>query len=746
MSFFDELKRRNVFRVGLAYVVGAWLLLQFTEVITELLSLPPTIGPIVVAAVAIGFPIALFLAWAYELTPDGVKRESDVEREDSITSTTGKKLNGLIMGLLATAVIVLLVDKFVLRGPEPINDAPAVASAATEQSTDESAAAVAAAEPEDIDPRSIAVLPFTNRSPMAEDEFFIDGIHDDLLTNLARIGELKVISRTSVQRFKETDTPIPEIAQMLGVATIMEGAVQRAGNMVRINVQLIDADSDEHLWAQIYDRELTTQNLFDIQSEIAGHIAEALQAQLTPEEALQLANAPTENLAAYSAYLRGLQGFARREIGTMKDALEEFQRAVDLDPDFAHAWAGIATVAIVLPSWGGLDPEEGRRIAESAAERAMELAPELGEANLALATVLRGEAAEKQFQIAVELLPSSAAAHLWYANQLQTDIRRFDEALALIEKAVELDPLASIYRHQLARHYLFAGHFAQAERELLALLEVDPDFFAAISFMSLVTAAQGRLDEAFQWNQRAALVDPSSPFPLFDTVRTLTTLIDEERLEQLIDELGERNPTIPPFLITLAETGLAVMQGRYKAAVELTNGLPNIPFAFDVIPTQAYFHAYDRNYTAARASFEQAEPRFFSAESQDAALRDRHGDACFVSFLLLKTGDEALGEALLEQTIDYIDTELPSYAADPEQWGKMHHCLAIQGDFEGALNSFERGIEKGDYRNWWEVRVLEYFDPLQGDPRFEAVITGLEQELARQRASIDAWEAAGGDS
>ena len=752
MSLFQELKRRNVFRVGIAYVVGAWLLLQFTEVITELLSLPPTIGPVVVTVVAIGFPVVLFAAWAYELTPEGIKRESEVDRSASITPNTGRKLNGLIIGLLSLAVVVLLADKFLLRDMG-VDAAPSEAERRTAEAAIEAAAEVGrstkagAGVPGDeppaptIDPRSIAVLPFTNRSPESEDEFFIDGIHDDLLTNLARIGELKVISRTSVLRFKDTDTPIPEIAATLGVATVMEGAVQRAGDMVRINVQLIDAKTDEHLWAQIYDRAMTTDNLFAIQSEIAGHIAEALQARLTPAEERQLETRPTDNLAAYSAYLRGVRGFERRELATMRQALAEFRRAVELDPEFAHAWAGIAQVATVMISWSGLSGEEGRAIAEPAAERAMELAPELGEANLALAVTLEGAAAEDQFRTAIDLLPNSASAHQWYGNQLQDDLERWDEAAALFQKAVELDPLAPIYRHQVARHYMFAGRFAEAEAELRELLEVDPAFFPAVGFMAQATAAQGRFDESVLWSRRALESDPNSPFPYFGEMGAYITLRDAPRMRAVMSRIDRLESPPFPSLPAMAEVGLAMIEERWDAALESLERVETIPFAFDPEEVRSYLHAYKRDYPAARASQERANPGFFALESQGQQLKDDVGDACFAGFLLLRTGSVELGQALLDRTLAFIDEELPRYAADPEQWGRRSHCLAIRGRYDEALAVITRSFDRGNFEGWREYRALEYFEPLYGDPRFESLMTRVEDEMARQRASLDRLEA-----
>ncbi len=265
MSFFEELKRRNLFKVGIAYLVGAWLLIQISDILLENMGAPAWILQAIMVVLVIGLFITLFLAWAYELTPEGIKREHEVDRSQSITPQTGKKLNNVILVLMAATIAYLLFDKFSSEGTAP---GPEASDQVVENS--KRLDTMPGVEPKPaIDEKSIAVLPFTNRSKLEEDEFFVAGIHDDLLSKLARIGSLKVISRTSMMRIKDTEKSIPEIARELGVATIMEGAVQRSGNQVHINVQLIDAETDEHLWAEIFDREMTTENLFAIQSEIS---------------------------------------------------------------------------------------------------------------------------------------------------------------------------------------------------------------------------------------------------------------------------------------------------------------------------------------------------------------------------------------------------------------------------------------------------------------------------------------------
>jgi len=320
MSFFAELKRRNVFRVGIAYVVGGWLLLQLTDVLSELLDLPDVVGRAIVLLVAIGLPVALFFAWAFEMTPEGVKREKDVDRTQSITPQTGKKLNNTILLMMALVIAYLLFDK--ISGPKEMGSESfsQQSSEQTGAAEDKEAPAPDEATPSSVEAhkadKSIAVLPFTNRSPNADDAYFTDGVHDDLLTQLAKIDAFSVISRTSVLEYRDTAKNLKQIGEELGVGNIMEGAVQRSGNRVRINVQLIDAVSDEHLWAEVYDRKLTTENLFDIQSEIARSIATALKATLTDSEIASVSDVPTDNVAAYELYLQGKRfSLGETEIG-----------------------------------------------------------------------------------------------------------------------------------------------------------------------------------------------------------------------------------------------------------------------------------------------------------------------------------------------------------------------------------------------------------------------------------------------
>ena len=496
MSFFAELKRRNVFRVGIAYVVGGWLLLQLTDVLSELLDLPDVVGRAIVLVVTIGLPVALFFAWAFEMTPEGVKREKDVDRSQSITPQTGKKLNSTIMVLLVLTVAYLLYDKFV---GDIVTDTAVTIEAPPVAIQDVSSAALTATEASEPD-KSIAVLPFTNRSPNADDAYFTDGVHDDLLTQLAKIDAFSVISRTSVMEYRDTAKNLKQIGEELGVGNIMEGAVQRSGNRVRINVQLIDAVSDEHLWAEVYDRELTTENLFDIQSEIAKSIATALKATLTDSEIANVSDVPTDNVAAYELYLQGKRfALGETEIG-FGTAVELYKEALKLDPDFKLVWIGLAQAYINNYWTYGADPAD-RDKSREAIDRAKAIDPDFPELYMAEGFyhywgLLNYDIALLNLDKAIALMPSNAEAHMW-RGWASRRAGLWDQAIESMQKAVRLNPRVVFNLLETGQTYAYLGRYEEA----LALTEkayaLEPDNYWTKTYLAdMVLIVNGDTDRA----------------------------------------------------------------------------------------------------------------------------------------------------------------------------------------------------------------------------------------------------------
>jgi TolB-like protein len=432
MSFFTELKRRNVFRVGIAYLIGAWLLLQIADVVLNNISAPDWVFKTIMLLVGIGLPIALFFAWAFELTPDGVKRESEVDRSKSIRKKTGQKLNRSIIMILVVALAYFVWEsRFTREAESPstnkpdsqitTNVIPAKAGIHfdTAQSTEQ----------------SVAVLPFVNMSSDPEQEYFSDGITEEIINALVKIPGLSVPARTSVFGFKGQQGDVRKIGQQLGVAHVLEGSIRTQGNQVRITAQLIKVDDGFHLWSETFDRQL--DNIFAVQEEIATAIARVL----TGELGLNVVTVPnqTRNMAAYDSYLQGRALLHKRGMDNLDQAVELFTQSTTLDPDFAPAWAAMALTYTVME----LSPDLLAQ-AISTARHALSLDPDNVDALDALASALRdswqwGEA-ETYFNQAMAIDPQSSELLEDYAEFLGS-VGRFDEYLSVSEQGYLIDPL-----------------------------------------------------------------------------------------------------------------------------------------------------------------------------------------------------------------------------------------------------------------------------------------------------------------
>lgn len=424
MGFFGELKRRNVFRVGTLYVVGAWVLLQVAELLFDILELPDVALRWVFGLLVLGAPVALFLAWAYELTPDGLKSDPGPDSQVRPSAASGRHFDFAIIALLVIAVAYFSVDKFILQERQPVSTA---------------------SESSEFD-RSVAALPFVNHGSDPDSLAFASGIHDDLLTQLAKIANLRVISNTSVREYAGTVKNVRQISEELSVKHILEGGVQKAGNRIRINVQLIDATTDNHLWAETYDRELTTENIFAIQSEIAHDIAKTLRVSLSPATSEALAELPTESLDAYKDYVAALlilDGIVPMlHPPRFEQAIELLKSAVAKDPQFSLAWVRIAQELWFVERMRMPDLDVGID-SRTALARAQAIDPGLPQIHLVLAAYAaiddRFEEALSELDQAERGLPGNAKIFLYRRGVLYR-MGRYDEAFANIERALALDP------------------------------------------------------------------------------------------------------------------------------------------------------------------------------------------------------------------------------------------------------------------------------------------------------------------
>ena len=403
-SVWGEMKRRSVVKVAVAYAIVAWLLVQIIVSVEVPLGLPDWADTLVIVFLLIGFVVAVFLAWAYELTPEGVERATSSASSGSSPARPRRTLDIAIIALLALALGFVLLDNYVLQNS---SDAELLADGQTELS--------------DVLPNSIAVLPFENLSPNEDDAYFADGLHEEVLNQLAKLQDLSVTSRTSVLRYPNSGLSTPEIARELRVRTVMEGSVRYADDRVRITLQLIDAAKDEHIWSETYDREFA--DIFAIESDIAMRVANALEAEFSLEERANIARAPTDSVDAYKLYLQGRQLWNFRTEEAVERALDFFEQAVDLDPEYALAYSGIGDVWLTRGWYSMLAPRDAFPKAIDVLEKALTLDDTLVEAQATRAHVYLEYdhdwvAAEAGYLRAIEINPNYPSAHHWYGGYL----------------------------------------------------------------------------------------------------------------------------------------------------------------------------------------------------------------------------------------------------------------------------------------------------------------------------------------
>jgi TolB-like protein/Flp pilus assembly protein TadD len=483
-AFFGELKRRKVFRVGLLYLIAAWLIIQVVDVIFPALQLSDWTITLVVALLIIGFPIALVLAWAYEVKPE--------------TST-------------------------VAAVPEAAGDSASVITAVSDAS------------------KSIVVLPFVNMSSDEENEYFSDGMTEEIINALTQLKDLHVVASTSSFAFKGKTTSIDEIGRKLNVTTVLEGSVRKVDNRLRITAQLINAADGFHLWSEKYDRE--AGDIFAIQDEISLAIVDKLKVKLISQEKTRLIGKATRNPAAHQAYLKGRYFWNQRGAG-LKKAVDYFELALAEDENYATAYSGLADAYSLLGFYGYLPPKEVMPKAKKAAQKALEIDESLAEAHCSLGYVhtifeWEWEKARKEFLRALELNPRYGPAREWYSVWLWF-MGHLEEAIAEVRHGLETDPL-SVYAHvQLGCVLLSAQKFEQASQQLLQALDLVPDFSSARSFLGLAYFYQSRVEEAIREIQIAIDMSHRDQWPVAFLGVVYAAIGDRIRADEILLELKDR--------------------------------------------------------------------------------------------------------------------------------------------------------------------------------------------------------------
>ena len=717
----SELRRRRVFRVAGLYIVGAWVVLQVFDLAFASWGLPDTSLRYVWIATIVLFPLALVFGWRYDITPDGIVRTPPASGSEDLSLKTTDYV------VLIAFLAVLIASGWLLAGK--------ISDETPEQTTVSLPHRVA-------DPLSIAVLPFATRSSADDTGFFADGIHDDLLTTLSRVAALKVISRTSVLEYRETSKKIREIGRELGAANILEGGVQQAGNNVRINVQLIDAETDEHLWAHTYDRTLSIENIFDIQSEIVESIAAQLAATLSPQERERIRRDRTDNLEAFREFTRGKQDMALASFDALNDAVAHFEAAIDLDPEYAMAHAALANSFASMAATGAISIDEMIAQGRAYVDRAVKLDPDNGFVQAVLARYVAREddsAAEALFLHALTLAPNDVDVLNIYATHLRA-ARRSEEALTILRRALDLDPLSVLLYHEFGRVNLWMGNFEPALEAFRRISQINPGNPYAAHGAGMATILSGQVVEAGYWSDEAAKVD----------------LADYE------------NPSTSVFVYVSAGN-MELAERRVQDALELGPGEP-YPLA-----AQAYylFHAGERDKAIdlARAALTKglddrwgSDGVFLRLVTADALTTGRHQEALAwfeqktpellgelpqvdptnilkavdLGHLLLVTGNESKARYLLETVVDVYDNEYTLGSANYPLGISKVEALALLDRRDDALSELRRLFDDG-WRVSWQFYALltQHLDAIRDSEEFKSVIADIEADLQRQHSEFD---------
>jgi TolB-like protein len=660
-GFFEEVKRRKVYRVAVAYIIAAGGIIQIASAVFPAWELPNWSQRLLIVLLLSGFPIALILAWAFDVTPEGVRVTAP---PPSLPAHHRGRRNLFI--LLAIGVLVSAVTGFF------------VLPRASARKLD----------------KSIAVLPFQNLSDDQGNAYFADGIQDDILTNLSKIGELKVISRTSVMSYRGKTANVREIGKQLGVSNILEGSVRRSGNKVRVNVQLIDANSDEHIWASDYDRDVT--DVFAIQTDLAQKITDALQAKLSPAEKSRIERKPTENGEAYLAFVQAhnLQN-AMEEIGKLKQSEQLYARAIQLDPTFALAMARYSQLESWIVHIFERTPER-REKARSLAQQALQLQPDLPEAHLAMGFSLyygdnEFEAALKEFEIAQRGLPNEAEIYL-ALGAIQRRLGRWSESTASLEKAASLNPKDGWVFQQLALNYQMLRDFDSANKTIDRGLRVNPDGLGLWEIKSkLAIAEKGDLSVSEQAFQAVKSIPMNDDAKLKITgARADVFLLERKYAEGLREAESLSDDLLAPIPAALC--------GKYYL----------IGFARKALHDEA----------GARTAFLQAKelleaPLKKSPDSPDLRIQL----AKILAYLGEK--DAALSEA--RRAAEILPESKDAFGG-PEITGGVAEVYGILGENGRAIELLDGLLGRPSHLTVSILKLSPVWDPLRSDPRFQALI------------------------
>jgi len=737
MSLFAELRRRNVFRVAAAYAVVGWLLVEVASVVLPTFDAPNWVMKVFTFLVILGFPLALVFAWAFELTPEGIKREAAVDRAESTARQTGRKLDFAIIGLLGIAVIYFGVDKFALEHErQPIEPATnpvsvPVALLPTGGST----------APE----RSIVVLPFANMSGDSEQEYFADGISEELLNVLAKVRGLRVISRTSAFAFKGKDITIPEIAEKLGVKHVLEGSVRIAGDRVRITTQLIAVDTDSHLWSESYDRKLT--DIFSVQDEIAAKVAEALKAALLGADAQPILPSSETSIDVYSDYLLARQKLANADYEALTVAERLLKSAVERDPEYAPAYAALADTYFTMADWGMIPESKATTQMLQLADKALSLDDRLAEGWLQLSNVRRlngdPEGEREARERARELDPQnprvlSALLRHWYRSHEP------QRGLAYADELLRVDPLSPLSLYDIAMLELRLGRFAEAKITLDRMHSIDPMSASYLWAAWELAVSRGDLIGAVGFLEDSLQADPADPETPSMIAMHYFELGDVIAANYWSEAALKVDPRAAWAKLVLA---LLHLEGHEEAkAIEIAREITQpgaltrgtLEYARRIVDAPKLAAGqYEEIITHYLADY----PELADGKVPVGVIEDSLTATLNLASVYLQAGEKAKAEALLSA----VESEIP-YWPQVVAWGWSYgftnvDLYALRGEKEKALAALRDGVANRT-RYLWRLRLL--YNPnlksIRETPEFAAIIGEIEADMAVQLARVREME------
>jgi TolB-like protein/Tfp pilus assembly protein PilF len=740
--------------VAIAYVAGSWLLIQVVELLFSIFGLPNEPIRLFVIMLFIGFPLVLVLSWVYEWTPEGLKLERDVDHSAPAARRATRRLDRAIIVVLTLSLGYFAFDKFILDPSRDLEIAERSRQAGVDDARDEARLRL-------WQQKSIAVLPFASFGTVEEHEVFTEGMHDELLTRLARVPALKVIARTSVMRYRDTDKPAREIGEELDVAMVLEGGVQWSGDNVRVNVKLVDTRSERQIWQEVFFDEVTLETLIAVQSEIASRIAAELGAELSPAEASRLRSQPTTSLEAYNLYIRGRQIQANRNTANLRRAEEAFLEAVDIDPAYAEAWVAVADITRALKMAGADHVDDHFDIRRRAIDRALAIDEELGEAWVSLSVWYHDvdgqfDRAQASCEKAVSVAPNHLPAYLWCTRYIEGAGPAYArQRLAWYYRAGQLDPLSvrPQIRVGVALHGL--GQYDEALEQLEHVRRSNPGHADAYMRTGDVHFENGRIAEALQWYREAVRLDPGQGWRLRDLVLVYIALRDYDSIPPVREQMTARLQPGAWFFSWL-DTALALDQ----------RNLDELPGALDKIPAnlrdQWHMLAFRANVRLIRGDMERAAELWLQAQSEwadpaqwetlialDQTRLDRL-NGCKYAGVLLATGREADGRALLDRATNFYETEFPGMLLDSHRSPGPGWCYLVDAYYNGAsfdraFDYFEQRVAHGHIVYWWNEDV-PWWDPVREQERFVALMARMDAMRAEQRDLIRQMDAATGSA